>query len=87
MICKSAERRLNGLRRHLITCTDLSSRFGFALGVKHLSSSQALFAWQLHQSLFPAPVRRVLSDNGQEFARHFHRALNAIGTPSRVIRR
>jgi transposase InsO family protein len=71
----SIERRLNGLRRHLITCTDLASRFGFALGVKHLSSNQALLAWQLHQSLFPAPVRRVLSDNGQEFAKHFHSAL------------
>jgi transposase InsO family protein len=73
----SIERRLNGLKRHLITCTDLASRFGFALGVKHLSSNQALLAWQLHQSLFPAPVRRVLSDNGQEFAKHFHSALKA----------
>jgi transposase InsO family protein len=73
----SIERRLNGIKRHLITCTDLASRFGFALGVKHLSSHQALLAWRLHQSLFPAPVRRVLSDNGQEFAKHFHSALMA----------
>jgi len=59
----SIERRLNGLKRHLITCTDLASRFGFALGVKTLSSQQACLAWQLHQALFPAAVRRVLSDN------------------------
>jgi hypothetical protein len=71
----SIERRLNGLKRHLITCTDLASRFGFALGVKTLSSQQACLAWQLHQALFPAPVRRVLSDNGQEFGKHFHSAL------------
>ena len=75
----SIERRLHGLKRHLITCTDLASRFGFALGVKHLSSQQTYLAWQLHQVLFPAPVRRVLSDNGQEFARHFHSALQASG--------
>ena len=71
----SIERRLNGIKRHLITCTDLASRFAFALGVKHLSSRQALLAWQLHHILFPLPVRRVLSDNGQEFAKHFHSAL------------
>jgi transposase-like protein len=51
----SIERRLHGLKRHLITCTDLASRFAFALGVKHLSSQQTCLAWQLHQALFPAP--------------------------------
>jgi transposase InsO family protein len=45
--------------------------------VKHLSSQQACRAWQLHQVLFPVPVRRVLSDNGPEFGRHFHAALKA----------
>ena len=71
----SIERRLHGMRRHLSTATDLASRFAFALGVKHLSSQQAHRAWQLHQLLFPVPVRRVLSDNGYEFGRHFHAAL------------
>jgi transposase InsO family protein len=51
------------------------SDFAFALGTSHLSSQKALLAWQLHQCLFPAPVQRVLSDNGQEFARHFHKTL------------
>jgi len=73
----SIERRLHGMRRYLITCTDLASRFAFAYGVKSLSSQQAYIAWQLHQVLFPAPVRRVLSDNGKEFAMHFHNALQA----------
>jgi len=71
----SIERRLNGLRRHVITCIDLASRFGFAWGVNSLSSQQTVRAWQLHQALFPVPVRRVLSDNGQEFAKHFHETL------------
>jgi transposase InsO family protein len=73
----SIERRHDGIRRYLITCTDLASRFAFALGVTHLSSHQARLAWQLHQILFPAPVQHVLSDNGKEFDRHFHEALQA----------
>jgi transposase InsO family protein len=75
----SIERRHNGMKRYLITCTDLASRFAFALGVKHLSSRQARLAYQLQQLLFPTPVRRVLSDNGHEFAKEFHQPLRAEG--------
>ncbi len=75
----SIERRHNGMYRYLITCTDLASRFAFALGIKRLSSRQAQLACQLHQLLFPAPVRRVLSDNGHEFAKDFHCALQQQG--------
>ena len=75
----SIERRRDGMRRYLISCTDLASRFAFSLGVKHLSSNQALLAWQLSQIVFPATTQRVLSDNGQEFAKHFHAALTEHG--------
>ena len=75
----SIERRRDGMRRYLISCTDLASRFAFSLGVKHLSSHQALWAWQLSQIVFPATTERVLSDNGQEFAKHFHAALTEHG--------
>ena len=75
----SLERRRDGLRRHLITCTDLASRFAFALGVKSLSSHHAQLAWQLSRIVFPCDGRRVLSDNGAEFARHFHRAVTEHG--------
>ena len=75
----SIERRRDGMRRYLISCTDLASRFAFSLGVKHLSSHQAHLAWQLSQIVFPAATQRVLSDNGQEFAKHFHAALNERG--------
>jgi len=71
----SIERRRDGIRRYLITCTDLASRFAFALGVRTLSSHQAHLAWQIHQTLFPARVQHVLSDNGKEFALYFHKAL------------
>lgn len=70
----SIERRRDGVRRHLLTCTDLASRFAFAIAVKHLSSAQAKNALDLSQIVLPGPVRRVLSDNGYEFAKHFHAA-------------
>ena len=76
------EHRLEGFKAVADQALDwdtICSSVGFALGVKHLSSQQTYLAWQLHQVLFPAPVRRVLSDNGQEFARHFHSALQASG--------
>jgi hypothetical protein len=59
----SIKRRLHGLKRHLIACTDPASHCGFALGVKHFSSQQACLAWLLHQVLFPPTVRRAASDN------------------------
>lgn len=75
----SIERRRDGLRRHLITCLDLASRFGFALGVTHLSSHQTRAALELYRLLLPVPMRRALSDNGSEFAKHFNRTLQSQG--------
>jgi len=73
----SIERRLAGGRRYLITSTDLSSRFAFALATRGLSSTYAALAWRLQQHLFPVPTRRGLSDNGQESGKHFAQALKA----------
>jgi transposase InsO family protein len=73
----SVERRLTGQRRYLITSTDLASRFGFALGVKSLSSASAELAWRIQQHVFPVRTHRALSDNGYEFGKHFHQALVA----------
>jgi transposase InsO family protein len=75
----SLERRRDGLRRHLITCADLASRFSFALGVRSLSSQQAELAWRLSRIVLPFDAQHVLSDNGSEFARHFHRAVTDHG--------
>jgi len=75
----SIERRRDGVRRYLITCLDLASRFGFAVGVRHLSSLQARAALELCQLLLPVPMHRALSDNGYEFAKHFSSALHTQG--------
>lgn len=77
----SIERRRDGLRRYLLTSTDLASRFAFALGVNALSSARASLACRLQQLLFPLPAQHVLSDNGHEFAKHFDRALQAQAIP------
>jgi transposase InsO family protein len=66
----STQRVRDGIHRYLITCTDLASRFGCALAVKHLPCARAKLALDISQCLFPVPVRRVLTDNGAEFARH-----------------
>jgi transposase InsO family protein len=75
----SIHRVRDGIHRYLITCTDLNSRFGCAVAVKHLSSARARLAWELSQCLFPFPVKRVLTDNGAEFAKHFHQAVCTQG--------
>lgn len=75
----SIERRRDGLRRYLITCTDLKSRFAFALGLPTLSSAHAKTALDLAQIVFPLPMQRVLSDNGKEFAKHFHQSVRNQG--------
>jgi len=77
----SIERRRDGLKRYLLTSTDLASRFAFALGVSALSSARASLAYRLQQLLFPLPAQHVLSDNGHEFAKHFDQALRAQAIP------
>ena len=86
----SIERRLHGMKRHLITCTDLASRFAFAYGVKSLSSQQAYVAWQaapgsLPRSRAARPVRqraRVRQTLPQRLAGPADRALAHLPTHS-----
>ena len=73
------ERRKDGLARYLITCIDLASRFSFALAFRTRSSAHAALTLRCAQIVFPAPLQRVLSDNGGEFAKHFHDAIVSQG--------
>ncbi|MER3466643.1 MAG: hypothetical protein C4340_05905, partial [Armatimonadota bacterium] len=68
------ERWRDGEPRYVITCIDLASRFSFALAFRSRSSAHAALTLRCAQIVFPLPLRRVLSDNGGEFARHFHDA-------------
>lgn len=67
----TVERRRDGLARYLITCTDLASRFAFAVAFKNRTSERATLTLQLAHIVLPVPIRRVLSDNGSEFAKTF----------------
>lgn len=69
------ERFRDGIRRYVITLTDLDSRFAFALATTSHASRAAAQFFTLAQIAFPLPIHAVLTDNGCEFARHFAQAL------------
>ena len=69
------ERWRDGKARSVITCIDLASRFGFALAFRSRSSAHAALTLRCAQIVLPVPVRRILSDNGGEFAKHFHQTV------------
>ena len=69
------ERFQDGLRRYVITLTDLYSRFAFALATTSHASRAAAQFFTLAQTAFPLPIHTVLTDNGCEFARHFAQSL------------
>jgi transposase InsO family protein len=67
-----------GLRRYVISAIDLRSEFAFSYGYKSLSSSSATdFLVKLRQ-VAPFEVKRVQTDNGSEFHKHFHDATQTL---------
>jgi len=60
-----------GCRRYIFTATDHASRFAFAVAVPRANSANAARFAGLVQSVFPAPIQQVLTDNGSEFAGTF----------------
>jgi transposase InsO family protein len=73
----TVERVRDGVRRYLITFVDVHARFGFALATTSRSSRLAAQVLTLAQSVFPRPVKLVLTDNGSEFMKDFEAALAA----------
>lgn len=65
------ERHRDGLRRYLVTVTDIHSRFAFALASPTRNSRVASTVWQLATTMFPGPMTIALTDNGGEFAKDF----------------
>ncbi|MEW6011883.1 MAG: integrase core domain-containing protein [Elusimicrobiota bacterium] len=60
-----------GIKRYLITAIDLKSRFGFAYAYNSLSSLSARDFMEKYRKLSLYEVRRVQTDNGSEFEKHF----------------
>lgn len=67
-----------GLRRYVISAIDYRSQFAFSYGYKTLSSASATdFLVKLRQ-VAPFDVIRVQTDNGAEFHKHFHAAIEQL---------
>ncbi len=74
----TVEMFLDGLRRYVITFTDLYSRFSFAWATNSHGSEAARELFGIVSSVFPYPLEHVLTDNGSEFMRHFDQELRRL---------
>src|SRR3989344_3864281 len=67
----TVERFVHGLRRYVITCEDINSRFCFAWGTVSHASKAAEEFFGMWQQVFPYATTFVLTDNGSEFKKLF----------------
>lgn len=67
----TVERFVHGIRRYVITCEDIYSRFAFAWGTTSHASKAAEEFFERWVQVFPYPTTFVLTDNGSEFKKHF----------------
>lgn len=67
----TVERFVHGLRRYVITCEDINSRFVFAWGTTSHASKAAEEFWAQWQHIFPYATTFALTDNGSEWKKHF----------------
>lgn len=68
---------LNGVKRYLICAVDLSSRYSFVYAYKSLSSNSTKDFFLKMQDIFPYPIKRVQTDNGQENHKNFKELLES----------
>ncbi len=71
----------DGVRRYILTAIDIESDFAFAYAYKSLSSASATDFLRKFLAIVPFEIRRVQTDNGSEFAKHFASELEALGIP------
>lgn len=62
-----------GTRYYCITCIDLYSRCTFSLVVSWGRSVAAKEFFEAFQKLFPFKIHQILTDNGSEFKKQFHK--------------
>jgi len=63
----------DGLKRYIFTAIDVNTRFAFAYAYKSNSSANGNDFLDKFLKVAPFATRRVQTDNGSEFARHFER--------------
>jgi transposase InsO family protein len=67
----TVERFVHGLRRYVITCEDIYSRFAFAWGTTSHASKAAEEFFRAWIAIFPYLTTFVLTDNGSEWKKLF----------------
>jgi transposase InsO family protein/transposase len=64
----------DGLKRYMLSAIDLNSRFGFAYSYSALNSQNATDFLKKLIHVAPFTIRRIQTDNGGEFEKHFVKA-------------
>jgi len=72
-------RHIDGRKRYTLTAVDVSGRFGYARTyTNHSSDSARDFLLRLIK-IAPCTITEIQTDNGSEFAHHFHEACLSLG--------
>jgi putative transposase len=72
-------RHIDGIKRYTLTAIDVSGRFGYAhTYTNHSSDSARDFLKRLIKHA-PFTITEIQTDNGSEFAHHFHEACLVLG--------
>jgi transposase InsO family protein len=69
----------NGIKRYFITAIDICGRETFAKEYKTLNSANAKDFFVDLEKQYPFNIRRVQTDNGLEFYKHFDQYLKRLG--------
>lgn len=62
---------INSLKRYIVTAIDVKTKFAFAYSYKTLSSNSAKDFIKKLQEIAPFEIKRIQTDNGKEFLKHF----------------
>jgi len=71
-------RFINGTKRYILTAIDVERKFAFALAYTSHSSLTAKDFLHKLITVAPFPIKEIQTDNGSEFANHFHRACEEL---------
>jgi len=61
----------DGIKRYMFTAIDIKTRFAFAYAYKSNSSANGKDFLNKFTGVAPFPIRRIQTDNGSEFLKHF----------------
>lgn len=74
----TVETLVHGKKTYVVTAIDLYTRFAFAMQVSSHASSAAKDFFTAFTVAFPHPMKKVLTDNGSEFKKHFDSQLRDL---------